>query len=367
LAAFSAASWSLVQSLTSIAATWSRLTIDALRWAWSSLPRLSADVVICCWVWLVPSDWLLSVSAIPIAPARKFSGLPNSLKPGSDANAQSASLLNANGSVEAVCELVATALLTASVIEASAVTVPPFPRASVARGRNFSSRLRMPSAACSRRLVVTLHINERLGKTMPTTLTYPDTQPRPTAPHETPASRLGAPGQLLKRLLLGFWGMYFSMVALTNLVDLLGAVGATHWTFLNSGNFGYLQSVVKVYAVAPSLTKGLLAGAFAIEAIGAVLFWRALRARTLKSALQAHCYGTAVWLVFIFMTELFVAYQAESVFRELLLLIIATAICIAVCPDRLGDSRRPAQFDPAPVPTDALHSSTPASRSPVPT
>ena len=201
---------------------------------------------------------------------------------------------------------------------------------------------------------------------MPTTLTHPDTRPRPTSPPETPASRLDAPGRLLKCLLLGFWWMYFSMVALTNLVDLLGAVGATHWTFLNSGNFGYLQSVVKVYAVAPTLTKGLLAGAFAIEAIGAVLFWRALRARTLNSALQALCYGTAVWLGFIFMTEFFVAYQAESVFRELLLLTIATATCIAACPDRLGDTRRPVQVDPAAVPTDAMHSSTPGGRSPVP-
>ena len=96
------------------------------------------------------------------------------------------------------------------------------------------------------------------------------------------------------------------------------------------------------------------------------LLGRALRARTLNSALQALCYGTAVWLGFIFMTEFFVAYQAESVFRELLLLTIATAICIAACPDRLGESRRPAQFDPAPVPTDAPHSSTPGSRSPVP-
>jgi hypothetical protein len=39
-----------------------------------------------------------------------------------------------------------------------------------------------------------------------------------------------------------------------------------------------------------------------------------------------------VWIVFIFMTELFVAYPSESVFRELLPLTVATAICVTLVP-----------------------------------
>jgi hypothetical protein len=46
----------------------------------------------------------------------------------------------------------------------------------------------------------------------------------------------------LKRLVLASWTMFFTMVALTNLVNLLAKLGASHWRFLNSGNFAYPRS-----------------------------------------------------------------------------------------------------------------------------
>ena len=148
-------------------------------------------------------------------------------------------------------------------------------------------------------------------------------------------------GLVLKRLLLAFWTMYFSMIALTNGVDLLDELGVARWKFLNSGNFDYLSSVVKVYAVGPGLTKLMLAAAFTIELVGAIAFWRALlslgrREGGRTAALQAICWGTAVWTAFVFMTEFFVAYQSESVFRELLALMIGTALAITLIPDDAG-------------------------------
>jgi hypothetical protein len=150
-----------------------------------------------------------------------------------------------------------------------------------------------------------------------------------------------APGAVLKRLLVLFWAMYFSMIALTNLVDLLDELGAGDWTFLDSGNFAYLSSVVKVYGLGPGLTKALLAGAWAVETVGAILFWRALlgsgsAGRRLRTSLQALCWGAAVWTAFVFMVEFFVAYEAESVFRELLMLTIVSALAIALIPDDAG-------------------------------
>ncbi|MGO9906725.1 MAG: hypothetical protein ACLP4R_12910 [Solirubrobacteraceae bacterium] len=130
---------------------------------------------------------------------------------------------------------------------------------------------------------------------------------------------------------------------LTNLVDLLDALGAIHWTFLTSGNFGYLRSVVKIYVVGGPATKGLLAGSLTIATLGAALFWRELRGREDTPAWQALCYAAAVWFAVIVMTEFFVAYQSESVFREPLLLPIATAIYIALVPERL----RPGSTDSA--------------------
>jgi hypothetical protein len=153
-------------------------------------------------------------------------------------------------------------------------------------------------------------------------------------------------GLLFKRILIGFWALFFSLVALTNLVDLLDTLGALDWRFLNSENYAYLHSVVKVYEVGSLVTKLLLAGALAIETIAAVLFWRALLRRT--RALIAVCWGALVWIAFIVMTEFFTAYQSESVFRELLTMTIATALAIALIPDRgeaqvSGPADRPQQ------------------------
>lgn len=148
-------------------------------------------------------------------------------------------------------------------------------------------------------------------------------------------------GLLFKRLLLLFWTMFFSMVALTNLIDLIGEIGLFDWTFLNSGNFEYLQSVVEVYGVGSGLTKVLLLGAFLIELLAAALFWRALLLFGRSSAGRrvtyvALCWGALVWTAFVFMTEFFVAYGSESVFRELLMIMVATALAIALIEDDAG-------------------------------
>jgi hypothetical protein len=146
---------------------------------------------------------------------------------------------------------------------------------------------------------------------------------------------------VFKRLLVGFWAMFFTLVAITNLVDLLDAFGAIDWRFLNSGNYEYMRTVVDAYAVGPAVTKVMLVGALAIETVAAVLFWRALRrlgrdGRGLREALVAVCVGTGVWIAFVFMTEFFTSYDIESVFRELMAITIASALALVLIPDDAG-------------------------------
>jgi hypothetical protein len=153
---------------------------------------------------------------------------------------------------------------------------------------------------------------------------------------------LDSPGLLLRRLVLFFWAMYFSMVAITNTIDFLGELDLFEWTFLNSQNFQYLESVVKVYDVGSLLTKLMLLGALTIEIVGAVLFWRALKAigrgaTGRRPVYEALCWGVAVWTAFVFMTEFFVAYTAEAPFRELLMIMLASAIAVTVIPDDVAD------------------------------
>ena len=152
---------------------------------------------------------------------------------------------------------------------------------------------------------------------------------------------MDASGLLFNRLLLAFWTMFFSMVALTNFVDLMGEFSIFDWTFLNSGNFEYMRDIVKVYEISPVLTKLLLTGAFLIELVAAILFWRALLAFGRqpvgrRRAITAVCMGTFVWLSFVFMTEFFVAYGSESVFRELMTIMIGTGLALVLVPDEAG-------------------------------
>ena len=140
-------------------------------------------------------------------------------------------------------------------------------------------------------------------------------------------------GHLLKRLLLLFWAIYFSMVALTNLVNLLDSTGAIHWSFFDSGNLGYMLSIVKIYHVGQTPAKLLLAGALVLEVAAVFMFALALLLGDRERELRALCYCAGVWVLFIVMTEFFVAYASEAPFRELLLLTIATAIYVVLIPD----------------------------------
>src|SRR6478735_3733185 len=82
-------------------------------------------------------------------------------------------------------------------------------------------------------------------------------------------------GLRLKQLVLAFGAVFFTMVALTNLVD-LASDATTHWTFLNSGNTDYVKSVVAVYSWPGWFDELVVVAALVLEGTGAFLFVRAL-------------------------------------------------------------------------------------------
>jgi hypothetical protein len=147
---------------------------------------------------------------------------------------------------------------------------------------------------------------------------------------------------LLKRLLMLFWTMYFSVLSLANLVELLGQLNVLDWTFLKSGYIDYMTSFVSVYGLGSEATTLLLTAAWMIQVAAAILFWRALlrlgrRVGGQAAAYAALCWGTFVWTAFVFMSELFTAYETEASFRELLMIMIATALAIAWIPDDMAE------------------------------
>jgi hypothetical protein len=157
---------------------------------------------------------------------------------------------------------------------------------------------------------------------------------------------LARPGIRVKQLVLGIGAVYFTFVAVTNIVNFIVSVGGYHWTFLNSGNVSYISSVTKIYAWPAWFDKAAVLAAALAETAGAFLFWNALRkfggyGTGAREAWIALGWNILVWLGFIAGTEFFVAYQAEGPFRELLAISLLMAVVVAVVPDDAGLQTRP--------------------------
>ena len=152
---------------------------------------------------------------------------------------------------------------------------------------------------------------------------------------------LAAPGLRVKQLVLGIGAVYFTFVAVTNIVNFIVSVGGYHWAFLNSGNVSYITSITKNYSWPGWFDKAAVLAAAVVEAAGALLFWNALRkfrghGTGVRDAGIALGWNIMVWLGFIAGTEFFVAYPSEGPFRELLAIALLMAVVIAVVPDDAG-------------------------------
>ena len=115
---------------------------------------------------------------------------------------------------------------------------------------------------------------------------------------------LTPPGLRVKQVVLGIGAVYFTFLAVTNIVNFIVSVGGYHWTFLNSGNVSYISSVTKIYAWPAWFDKAAVLAAALAETAGALLFWNALRkfggrSTGVREAWIALGWNIMVWLGFI--------------------------------------------------------------------
>jgi hypothetical protein len=117
----------------------------------------------------------------------------------------------------------------------------------------------------------------------------------------------------VRRVLVGFWALYFGLIALTNALDGLRAMSflPAGWRF-RSGNWALLVSTVGDGRVAWVLFGGVILW----EAWAAWLFWQALRAG--MPGHRAFVTATALWAAFLIADELFLRYDLEAVHLRLL-------------------------------------------------
>jgi hypothetical protein len=145
----------------------------------------------------------------------------------------------------------------------------------------------------------------------------------------------------IKRTTLVFWAAWLSVVAATNVLDALGAVGALPSSFpFGSGNWRWINQVMDPLGVPRALQAALFGGAIAWETLAAAQFWWAAavyRGRPLsqeKATVYACGVNLALWTAFQVLDEVFLAYQPEQVHRAIFLNQVATLLLLQMLPGK---------------------------------
>jgi hypothetical protein len=137
--------------------------------------------------------------------------------------------------------------------------------------------------------------------------------------------RLLAPG------LLGFWALYFAIVALSNLTDLLRELQVlpASWRWV-SGNLAFIAASTGRFAVPAWVNPILLAGVIAWEALAALLFWRAAWHPIGRRLGPAFAVSLSLWGAFILLDEILLIFEtgAEATHFRLLIATLLTLLVV---------------------------------------
>ena len=131
--------------------------------------------------------------------------------------------------------------------------------------------------------------------------------------------------------LLAFWALYFAVVALSNLTDLLRGVhllpAGWHWV---SGNLAFMASATGKFGVPAWVNPILLAGVIAWQGLAAALFWRAAREGGRAGLGPPFVVGVSLWAVFILLDEVLLIFEtgAEATHLRLLIAQLLTLVLL---------------------------------------
>jgi hypothetical protein len=137
----------------------------------------------------------------------------------------------------------------------------------------------------------------------------------------------------LKSGVLLFWAAWFTLVALTNVLDALKAGGVLPdgWSFA-SGNWQLMLKVTALHATPVAVVGVMFLGVIAWEALAAVLFWRAWAAGG-RGGVVAFTVALALSAAFALADEIFIAYTLEAGHLRLLGLQLLSVLALRLLPD----------------------------------
>jgi len=146
----------------------------------------------------------------------------------------------------------------------------------------------------------------------------------------------------LKRGLVVFWSVWFTLALVSNIFDALKALGTVPNRFpFASGNFQLVEWVGSRFKAPAWLSGALFAGVILWEGVATVLFWRAAASARLGSRqglnrLNAAFTGSiGLWAAFLVADELFVAYETgvEGSHVRLFTAELASLLSVHLLPD----------------------------------
>jgi hypothetical protein len=143
----------------------------------------------------------------------------------------------------------------------------------------------------------------------------------------------------IKRGLLLFWALWYSVVVTTNVLNALQALGILPAGFkFVSGNWEWINRTMNPLGVPIMLQAFLFAGVIVWQILCAILFFVAcarFRDRRFveeKESLWACAVALALWGAFQVLDEVFLAYDPESVHRVIFIETILTMMFLQLMP-----------------------------------
>ncbi|MEZ4829603.1 MAG: hypothetical protein R3C61_25455 [Bacteroidia bacterium] len=137
-----------------------------------------------------------------------------------------------------------------------------------------------------------------------------------------------------RKLILGFWGLYFILVFASNLTDGLRALGFFEKSIaFASGNYDLVARVTAIYSTPAWMVALMFVGLLLWELLAAVLFFRAWRwqkdtTRAHSGNLTAFTFSIALWCAFILADEFFIAFEVGNLESTHMRLLVAEVVCL---------------------------------------
>lgn len=147
---------------------------------------------------------------------------------------------------------------------------------------------------------------------------------------------------MLKSILLAFWSAWFSLAAISNFFDFLCLYFSNPlFKGFRSGNFSALCSALSTYGKNFYFSTTLFLADITIQLIGACIFLiSTIRFfKNYKDTFYEYAFmiTMSLWLIFILLEEVFIAYQFESTHIRLFLFEIFCLTFIRLYPSQSKD------------------------------